>query len=218
MIGQQFSRLTVIGPAEKKGKKSRWLCLCSCGETSIAMTYDLLRGKHRSCGCLRREKITKHGAISNNEVKNMAYRSWLTMRQRCLNHNAPHYERYGGRGIMICDRWLESFNNFLEDMGPRPSMRHTLDRIDNNGNYEPGNCRWATRKEQSYNRSTNRLLTLNGKTMAATAWADHLGWDPEIIHGRLKLEWSDEMILTTPIAPQHGRERDPQTGRFKGIH
>ena len=162
LTGQQFGRLTVISPAPKKGAKTRWHCVCSCGSTTVAITADLRGGKHRSCGCLHIDSITKHGATSSKRSPTPTYRSWSAMIDRCLNPNATGFHRYGGRGIAVCDRW-RNFSNFLSDMGERPNTAYSIDRIDNDGNYCPENCRWATRKQQAANR-----------TMTAAQWADVL--------------------------------------------
>ena len=159
LIGQKFDRLIVIRTFGHRKKKVIWLCKCQCGRYSHAQTSDLTSGKHRSCGCLHIDTITKHGATSYKErVKLLEYHSWQTMKDRCLNPNSTGFNRYGGRGIKICTRWIDSFTNFLEDLGLRPTPKHTLDRKDNNGNYSPDNCRWITRKEQAQNRAITELV------------------------------------------------------------
>lgn len=124
------------------------------------------------------------------------YGIWTDIRQRCLNPNDPCYPGYGGRGIKICDRWLESFHNFFNDVGQRPTSKHQLDRIDNDGNYEPSNCRWATRVEQANNKRNNVLLTAFGKTLTSAQWGRELGLKPATIRRRLKYNWSPEKVLT----------------------
>lgn len=130
------------------------------------------------------------------------YQAWTNMKQRCLNRNGPRFKDWGGRGIRVCDRWL-AFENFLADMGRRPSRLHSLDRIDPDGHYEPGNCRWATRREQQRNRRDNETLTAFGKTQSIDDWADEFGVHRALIRGRIKQGWVDaERILT---APSHAR-------------
>jgi hypothetical protein len=126
------------------------------------------------------------------------------MCQRCFNPNEDHFANYGGRGITVCERWRR-YPNFLADMGEAPP-KMTLERIDNNGNYEPGNCRWATKAEQARNRRTNVYLTHNGKTMCATDWAIALGVAKQIITNRKKAGWSDERCLTQPVIPKPWRK------------
>jgi hypothetical protein len=128
------------------------------------------------------------------------------MRNRCGNPNVPCYARYGGRGIKVCDRWLESFENFYADMGPRPSSKHSIDRIDNDGNYEPNNCRWVTKGIQNRNTSKNVWLTLNGTTRCIADWAPRVGLSPKQIEHRVKLGWPDERILTEPVRTRLQRE------------
>lgn len=130
------------------------------------------------------------------------YRIWRSIKRRCLMPNEPAYPRYGGRGIIICDRWLESYEHFLADMGRRPSEDHSIDRFpDKNGNYEPGNCRWATEEQQQNNRNNNLLLTFNGKTMTARQWSRAIGIKAGTIQWRKSKGWSDERTLLQPVRP-----------------
>lgn len=140
-----------------------------------------------------------HTRKVNCRQKGLAeYSVWRDMRNRCYNENTDRYDIYGGRGITVCDRWRTSFDAFLEDMGPRPSEEHSIDRIDVNGNYEPANCRWATRKEQGRNRRDNRLLTWSNETKTLSAWSEETGIEPDTITERLRRGWTIEATLTTP--------------------
>lgn len=157
LLGQRFGRVIVIReeePAVRGGRRRiMWLCQCDCGRSKIIEGSLLCTGATRSCGCVRREQALMNGGFAKKHgmAFSAEYRSWQSAKQRCLNLANQKYPDYGGRGIRICDRWRDSFKAFLEDMGERPDGR-TLDRIDNDGNYEPGNCRWATTKQQGYNR------------------------------------------------------------------
>ena len=164
LIGEKYGRLLVLEEGEKEvrpsGRKYRtWVCQCECGEVIEAKTQDLRSGDTKSCGCLIKDKLTarnKENAIHN--MRNTSeYRIWCRMKERCFNSNHKSYDRYGGRGITICDQWLNSFEQFYKDMGARPTPQHTIDRINPDEDYEPNNCRWATNEQQQQNRTNNKL-------------------------------------------------------------
>jgi len=154
--GNRHGRLTVI-ERSKSDVKAFWLCECECGNKTIVVGTQLRNGHTRSCGCLQREaaaktapgnsKSKKHGMYKTKE-----YHCWLNLKTRCYRESYRDYQHYGGRGISVCDRWLKNFENFYTDMGPRPSDKHSIDRINVNGNYEPSNCRWTTRSKQNANK------------------------------------------------------------------
>ena len=179
------------------------MCQCDCGEVIITRIQALYSGNTKSCGCLAKEVTvkthTKHG-----KHKLAEYTIWANINQRCLNPKNPDFLRYQRRGI--CKEWRQgtpgAFEQFLADMGPRPSARHSVDRIDNDGPYAPENCRWATESIQRRNTSTNRNLTLDGKTQCLSAWAEETGLHKETIRCRLKKGWSVERALTAPVQVQ----------------
>lgn len=153
LAGQQFGRLKVLKVA---ADRKRWICECSCGKRKEVNGYCLRKGISRSCGCLQKERARaaqlKHGDTNHNGAISREYVCWRSMRSRCSNRNNKSWDRYGGRGIKVCERWEKSFENFLADMGRKPSPEHSIERMENSSNYEPGNCKWATRSEQMKNR------------------------------------------------------------------
>lgn len=204
--GQVFGRLTILGPCGYTTEgQAKWTCRCQCGKVAEIRGARLRNGGTKSCGCLSVEKViarsTKHNLAHRGEVI-PEYRVWNTMKLRCNNPNIEEYPRYGGRGIVVCERWSESFAAFIEDIGRRPSSRHSIDRINTNGNYEPGNCRWALPSVQQNNRRDNRFITHQGKTRTMAEWARDLGMHVETLFGRLKRGWSEVDALTTPVRPR----------------
>lgn len=152
LSGKKFGRWTVIDrDTSKKHKKSMWNCVCECGEKRVVQGYNLSSGSSRSCGCLSSD-TAKHNNSTHGLSNTKEYATWERMIQRCENESHRDYNDWGGRGIRVCSQWRLSFETFLEDMGHRPSDSHSIDRIDNDGNYEPSNCRWATKSQQIRNR------------------------------------------------------------------
>ncbi len=197
ITGKQFGKLIVVGYAGKNDKIHYWICKCSCGGPLIKIRrYNLISGHTRSCGCLVREIF--HPSI-HGMTKTPEYCCWRTMRDRCLNPKCKFYIDYGGRGIKICDRWLESFENFYEDMGPRPSNKHSIDRIDNNGNYCKENCKWSTTIEQCNNRRTNRMIEFNNEIKTLVEWSRITEIPPRTIAYRILAGWTIEESLTTKV-------------------
>jgi hypothetical protein len=201
LTGQIFGRYTVIDRATPtRNRVPRWRCRCECGTVRSVVQHGLVSGATRSCGCLARElvgaRVLTHGRTHTPE-----YESWAQMRHRCSNPNHHAFARYGGRGIRVCARW-DSFEIFLADMGQRPSPKHSLDRVDNDGNYEPSNCRWATRLQQSRNSSSTRPIEWRGVRRPVSEWAETLGVTPDLLYNRLHAGWTtDRAFTTTPCKP-----------------
>ncbi len=219
ITGQSFGKLVVRRIAHRRGEKRMWECDCSCGQTCFATANELRSGKRLSCGCFSREsllaRITTNGGASRAHP--IEYKCWRSMRRRCDNPTVKFFHNYGGRGIRVCKRWDDSFDNFFADMGPRPSPKHSIDRYpNNNGNYEPGNCRWATAKEQRRNQRNNHILTLGERSQTVTDWAEELGLDRATITNRVKNRGL-ERALTTPRSPSH-RPRRLQHERTSNDH
>lgn len=164
MTGQQFGRLTVEHRVFEGTKNSRWQCRCICGSVTTIYRSALINGLTQSCGCLRREvnaaRIKTHGMAESLE-----HLLWQAIRRWCGQPSDPAWKNYGGRGILVCDRWNRSFVSFMADMGARPEGA-TLDRFDGNGHYEPGNCRWATYEQQARSRRSTVWVTYLGLTMS----------------------------------------------------
>jgi len=207
--GDRYGYFTVVREAERvilSGKPCRHvLCKCDCGKEKVVRLGDIRDGRVKSCGCLHDILPIKHGQAKNGE-RGLTYRTWSNIRRRCLNPNAHEYESYGGRGIRICDRW-EDFAAFVEDMGERPSQRHSIDRIDPEGDYTPDNCRWATPKQQGRNRRNNRTLTYKGETLCLSEWSERIGISLNAIASRLDVcGYTVEEALTLPLGMKRRRD------------
>lgn len=208
IIGKRFGKLTVI---ERVGSKrisaktteSLWRCVCDCGGERITIAGPLKYGRTTSCGCGRydRSPRLRHGHAGNahHGIKpTSTYTIWRGMVVRCTKPNTANFQQYGGRGITVCERWT-TFDNFLTDMGERPSRNHSLDRIDGSGNYEPSNCRWATAIEQQTNRAVVRRITYRDKTYSLAALARFAGCSEEVLRSRIKAGWSIKDAVETPV-------------------
>ena len=206
--GQRFGRLVVVKHmGSNQYRQSVWLCRCDCGNEKVITSNQLRTGHTRSCGCLLTETIkTLH--MTHGGTYHPLYQTWLGMKQRCSNPNHKDYNNYGGRGISVCERWKNDFGAFLHDLGERPGSNYTLDRIDVDGNYEPGNVRWATHKTQATNKPNCIILSLSGTSKPLTRWASELGISAGTLRNRYRNGWSDERILTTPVVNPSDRKRD----------
>lgn len=188
IAGKRFGRLVAVEFVELSGSNRLWKCVCDCGKDHIVAATYLNRGLTKSCGCLRIDaaiNTIKTHKTTHGMTGTKTYYVWKAIQQRCNNSKRDSYSRYGGRGIKVCERWSESFENFLEDMGICPSGM-SIEREDFDGNYEPSNCRWATSKEQANNRSTNRNITHDGRTQTMAQWAEEIGISSGAIYLRLK--------------------------------
>ena len=202
LTGQKFGFLTVLsraGSTRRRGKKrfATWLCRCDCGQEVVVAGQRLRNGKRKACGQSGHHwRNREHHGLSVRFPSE--YRTWYAMQRRCYQKNDPAYKNYGGRGLTVCDRW-NSFAAFLDDMGPKPSPDLTLERVDVDGNYELDNCCWAPRVAQSRNRQRSVYVMLKGRRMLLLDAAALHGLDRKVVYGRLRLGWSLEKALTTPL-------------------
>lgn len=200
--GLQFGRWTVLtkGAPVAHGKPARWLCQCACGETREISSSGLRNQTSRSCGsrgCTPTpytERARKHGGTANGDVT-FEYRVWAGLKTRCYNAKRKEYANYGGRGITVCDEWRNSFVQFVTDMGLAPSEKHSIERVDNDGNYCKENCYWATSLEQAHNKRNNRKATINGVSKTLPEWAREYGFKVHTLYKRRRLGWQDADLL-----------------------
>lgn len=201
--GNKYGKLTVLATGRSIGKRHYFLCLCDCGTEKEVRSDGLTSGRSSSCGCVCVEAMRLLGQTRQIPHQRPGYKdhplyqTWSDMRQRCYNPKNKHYHDYGGRGIAVCERWDE-FKNFLADMD-MPPPKHSIDRIDNNGDYEPDNCRWATAEQQANNTRVNSLVTYEGMTKTLSEWSRHVGLSHSALYYRIKKsQWSVERAFTTP--------------------
>lgn len=205
LIGQTFFRWTVISVARiervKNGTIKYWSCVCSCGTAGELTTSTLKTGHSKSCGCYKRDHPPRR---THNRSKSIEYRIWAAMIQRCTNKNNGAYHDYGGRGITVCEEWLNSFAAFFRDMGERPSPKHEIDRRDNSKGYSKDNCKWVTAKTNQRNKRNNRLISYNGVSKTLAEWAQDTGLLQSTIGLRIdRLGWSVHDALTKPSIRKH---------------
>ncbi len=203
ITGQTFGRLTAIKRCEKiSGEPRLWLFRCECGEEVKCIPWQVRTGNTSSCGCIRRELLiirNKESLSTHRMTGTTEHTIWSKMIQRCRNPNNKSFPRYGGRGISVCYEWndpITGFQAFYDDMGARPKGAQ-IDRIDNDGHYEPSNCRWVTPKQNTRNRSSSKMITFNGQTKCIAQWAEDLGIERKSLEHRLRSQ-TVEKALTTP--------------------
>ncbi len=206
-LGQQFGRWTVLEPGHRNRHTQHWRCRCECGTVRELQQGALTRGATHSCGCWRSERRkahpvkVRHGGARREHVL-PEYRVWHTMWARCENPNIPGFKYWGGRGIRVCPEWA-AFERFLADVGPRPSPQHSIDRINNDGHYEPGNVRWATRSQQQTNRRDTLIVTHEGESLPVAEWNRRAGLPQSTLRHRLRLGWPMAVALSTPVRAWH---------------
>lgn len=203
LTGQRFNRLTVIAldgiyESPSGTRRAAWICQCDCSKVTVVRTINLTSGEVKSCGCLRNETTIKrnfkHGLTNSPE-----YTTWQNMISRCYDKKNPSFKYYGQRGIRVCERWHD-FVHFLTDMGRKPSPIYTIERINNDGNYEPTNCKWATQKEQSINKSNTLIVTFNNQTKSLIEWSEIININYKVLKDRLcEYGWTVERAFTEEI-------------------
>ena len=200
ITGRRFARLTVVAMAEERVHgRIAWHCRCDCGRELIVSGNALQANNTRSCGCY---KLDTTGARRRTHGKSRTpeYKNWCAMKARCYDTNNQDYGHYGGRGIRVCERWKDSFENFLADMGTRPHPRSTIERKDPNKDYSPANCQWASQKQQTRNKRTSRMLTVDGQTKCIGEWAEQYGVRQHLIAQRIRQGWpEDAAVKTAPL-------------------
>jgi len=201
--GFRFGRLTVMRNCGVRRRTTFWECRCDCGAIKEFCGADLKRGHTQSCGCKQREAAskarTKHGSCKNYQ-RTPEYGTWSAMKERCNCTSNPRYKDYGGRGISVCERWSSSFDEFLKDMGKKPSKKHSLDRIDNNTGYSKDNCRWSIPTEQNRNTRVVLFVAIDGVSKTTYQWSEESKVHPKTIQARLKLGWTAKEAVFTPTS------------------
>jgi hypothetical protein len=202
IVGRKYNKLLVLkytGRSNKHGKRYV-LCLCECGNRTETIAGSVVSGICKSCGCLN----NKPYKYLNGQRDLPEFSVWKDLRNRCNNPRNKGYHLYGGRGIQVCERWDKSFDAFYADMGPRPSDLHSIDRKNNNGNYEPGNCHWATAPQQTRNQRTNHYFEWKGRRMILPDWSVVLGIDYQVLYMRLRNGWDLDRAFTARVISKPG--------------
>lgn len=209
-IGTKFGDLTLVARVGAK----HWQLSCACGGSKTALKGNVLAGRTVSCGCAQRRAARVNGAITKTHgmTHTDTYHIWSSMKSRCHTPSHGLYKKYGARGITVCQRWLDGFENFLADMGPRPSGM-SIDRIDGRLGYFPENCRWATAVEQNNNRRSVPLYSFNGMEKTVTQWADHLGISRHVLRNRIRAGWPLKAAFTTSVNKNLSRPKRAQAVR-----
>lgn len=196
--GKVFGFLTVVREIAKQNRHRRFLCQCRCGAHAEVDLTNLTNGRQVSCGC-HREQVRGQSSATHRLSRSPIYAVWNSMLGRCYREGDSNFKNYGARGIKVCERW-HTFENFLADMGERPTEKHSIERKDNDGDYEPGNCKWATKKEQARNTRRTRLFSFQGRSLTTAEWAAEVGIKEATLSSRLRLYgWSLKRALTTPV-------------------
>lgn len=226
-MSEKYGRLTVVGTffehTESGKKKKRVRCECDCGGKHVTCYYNLRRGNVTGCpSCSAAVRAKSEGFThwqskkfrEENPEMHKVFSVWRGMIARCTNINNSHWHRYGGRGITVCERWIASFDNFISDMGMRPTPEHQIDRIDNDSGYSKENCRWASRKENARNKGMNRMLEINGELKCVSEWAEISGVHPDTALMRLNRGWSPKDAI---FGSRHKRRYNTPDGEFKTL-
>lgn len=199
LSGQRFGKLIAISETSLRANSGAviWSCVCECGNSKNVTSTGLKNGSTQSCGCLFLQVAAEKGRAKfiHGMTNTSTYRSWCGAKSRCTNPKNAKFHAYGGRGISICKRWADSFEAFLEDMGPTPAKGMSLERLDVNGNYEPGNCCWATQREQQNNRRNNVIISLNGESLTMAEYCRKHSLNSDKVHQRLKRGYSVERAV-----------------------
>lgn len=197
LTGRKYGRLVVTKVSHKTHSGTYWFCKCDCGNTIKAIINHLNNGHIKSCGCLKKENAKKSFTI-HGLYKIPEYRAWIGMKSRCYNHKTKGFKNYGGRGIKVCNRWLNSFENFYSDVGKKLFSKASIDRIDNDKNYSPNNCRWTDRVTQNNNKR-NSFLTIDNVTKKLKDWFYEYNIKPITYHNRINRGWSKKEAMITPV-------------------
>jgi len=204
LVGQTFGDWTVISFGGKRCGNPIWNCRCVCGKEVAVLKPSLVSRKSKGCGCRQysdlAKRLTRHG-MAKRSGRHPCYSIWKNIKARCCNPQSSKFKYYGGRGIKMCNRWQQSFTDFVADMGDRPTPQHTVERKDTNGDYCPENCTWATMREQTRNKRSNRFFTFNGETLCVNDWAARLGIKTTTMQARFKV-MPIEQALALPVTPQ----------------